>query len=269
MLCPACLRHDGAEHQLDSVNGLVLGCGNGHRFDANRRGYLSAIDPSSGISGDTRQILEERARFLLLGHYQPIMDAVAASIPPSPSLSVLDAGSGTGHYLANVLSASPDRRGLALDASSPAVAMSVATARSPGLVADTWKPMPVRTARADVILCVFAPRNAEEFARILAPEGLLVVVTPAADHLAELRAAGLVIGMHPDKLEALERGLQEQFTLATHLPVSFAMDLDAGSAASLVGMGPSGHHERSGAWSGGVVTASVDLTVWRPRLGIR
>jgi len=243
----------------------VLGCDTGHRLDANRRGYLNAIDPSAGIAGDTREILEARAQFLDLGFYRPIMDAVAASIPSSPSAHVLDAGSGTGHYLAHVLSAHSDRRGLALDASSLAVAASVARAHSPGLVADTWRPLPVRTGRADVILCVFAPRNAAEFARILAPAGSLVVVTPGASHLAELRAAGLAIGMQADKLDALTISLDPEFERASHVHVAFSMDLDSRQAGLLTAMGPSGHHEARGRWSGGTVSADVDVTVWRAR----
>ena len=225
---------------------------------------MSSIDPTAGISGDTREILDARARFLDLGHYQPIMDAVAASIGDSPTLSVLDAGTGTGHYLARVLSESHDRHGLALDASSPAVASAVARAGSPGLVADTWKALPVRSGRADVILCVFAPRNAGEFARILGAGGQLVVVTPSPDHLVELRALGITIGMQDDKLEALSRSLEPVFERVDHSPVAFVMDIDAASGAILAAMGPSGHHERSGAWTGGTITAAVDVTVWRP-----
>ena len=246
------------------LGGLVLGCERGHRFDANRRGFLSAIDAGAGIAGDTREILEARARFLDLGHYRPIMDAVAASMPPSPSLRVLDAGSGTGHYLAHVLSAGSERTGLALDASSPAVALSVARTGSPGLVADTWRRLPVRSGRADVILCVFAPRNAAEFARILALNGTLVVVTPTPHHLVELREAGLTIGMQEDKLDALTRTLDESFRQSAHSRLSFALTLDADAGAALASMGPSGHHERSGGWEGGTVTAAVDVTVWRP-----
>jgi 23S rRNA (guanine745-N1)-methyltransferase len=192
------------------------------------------------------------------------MDAVAASLPSAPALRVLDAGSGTGHYLAHVLDTGHNRSGLALDASSPAVALSVSRAHSPGLVADTWKPLPVRSDAADVILCVFAPRNTSEFARMLASAGVLVVVTPAPAHLVELRNAGLTIGMQEDKLEALGRTFDGTFSLQQHAPVTFGMDLDAESGAALAAMGPSGHHDRSGSWLGGTVTADVDVTLWRP-----
>lgn len=240
----------------------MLGCDAGHRLDANRRGYLTAIDQSAGIAGDTREILEARSQFLDLGYYQPIMDAVARSIPPSPSTRVLDAGSGTGHYLAHVLSAGSDRRGLALDASIPAVAASVGRAHSPGLVADTWKPLSVRTARADVILCVFAPRNAPEFARILSATGRLVVVTPGPAHLIELREAGLAIGMQPDKLSALDVSLRPAFDREARTRVTFPMELSGEDAALITGMGPTGHHHPTGAWLGGSVTADIDVTVW-------
>ena len=243
----------------------MLGCDAGHRFDANRRGYLSAIDPTAGITGDTREILEARARFLDLGHYRPIMDAVAASVGTVPSASILDAGSGTGHYLAHVLSVSPDRRGLALDASGHAVAASVARAHSPGLVANTWKPLPVRSDRADVILCVFAPRNAAEFARILRPDGRLIVVTPGTGHLAELRSAGLVIGMQEGKLEALAAALGTAFERSASATLAHTIDMDATAGSMLAGMGPSGHHERLGRWDGGTVSLHADVTVWGVR----
>lgn len=195
------------------------------------------------------------------------MDAVAASIdhPRSRPLEIVDAGSGTGHYLAHLLSRGPDRRGLALDASSVAVAMSVATAHSPGLVADTWKLLPVRTDRADAILCVFAPRNASEFARILRPTGSLVVVTPGPRHLTELRESGVVIGMQENKQDALARGLGEHFQCTDRTALEYSVHISAEDGDDLASMGPSGHHERSGAWIGGSVSVDVDVTIWALR----
>jgi len=191
---------------------------------------------------------------------------VAATLPADRSLAILDSGAGTGYYLQHVLSRSPIAQpALAVDASSAAVAMSVASTGSCGLVADVWRPSPVRDARADAILCVFAPRNAAEFNRVLRADGTLVVVTPASDHLAELRAAGLLIGMQPDKLAKLDESVEGHFRLAERMSLRYEIDLSPAVAADLTGMGPSGHHEPTGVWQGGSVTVSVDVSSFRPR----
>ena len=257
--CPHC------GQPLAALDGLVLGCADGHRFDSNRRGYLSVLDASKGIVGDTRPILEARARFLALGHYQAIADAVAATLPTDHALAILDSGSGTGYYLQHALTRSPGAvDALAVDASVAAVTMSIASTAACGLVADVWRPSPVRDSRADVILCVFAPRNPAEFHRMLRADGTLVVVTPASDHLAELRAAGLVIGMQPDKLARLDDSLHEQFSLTRRDSLRYEIDLSAAAAADLTGMGPSGHHEPAGEWQGGSVIVSVDVSAFAP-----
>jgi 23S rRNA (guanine745-N1)-methyltransferase len=216
--------------------------------------------------GDPRELLEARARFLALGLYEPIADAVAAALPTERPLAILDSGAGTGYYLQHVLSHSPIAHDpLAADASQAAVAMSVAATGSCGLVADVWRPSPVRDSRADAILCVFALRNPAEFARILRPSGTLVVVTPATEHLAELRAAGLLIGMQHDKLARLDESLAGHFDLERRDSLRYEIDLSTAAAADLTTMGPSGHHDTAGAWKGGTVTVSVDCSVFTPR----
>ena len=256
--CPHC------SQPLDALEGLVLGCAAGHRFDSNRRGYLSVLDASKGILGDPRELLEARARFLSLGFYEPIADAVAASLPTDSPLAILDSGAGTGYYLQQVLSRSPIAHdSLAADASQAAVAMTVASTGSCGLVADVWRPSPVRDARADAILCVFAPRNPAEFARILRTGGTLVVVTPTGEHLAELRAAGLLIGMQQDKLTRLDESLAGHLELEHRSGLRYEMNLTPAAAADLTAMGPTGHHDTNGTWTGGPVTVSVDLSVYR------
>lgn len=258
--CPHC------SQPLEALGGLVLGCENGHRLDSNRRGYLTALSGSSGIHGDPRGLLEARARFLARGFYDPIADAVAAALPPHGSLSVVDSGTGTGFYLSHVQSSRAEAvDAIVVDVSPAAVAMSVAATASPGLVADVWQPSPIRSERADAVLCVFAPRNPAEFARVLRADGRLVVVTPASDHLRELRAAGLLLGMQEDKLARLDGSLLPHFDLAARAPVRSTVDLDPAAARDLTSMGPSGHHELEREWPGGTVTVAVDVSTFQRR----
>ena len=211
-------------------------------------------------------MLQARARFLESDRFAPIADALLTALPRREGLSVIDAGAGTGYYLRRVLSESPGgSEALAMDASSAAVSMSVASTGACGLVADIWSPIPVLDDRADVILCVFSPRNAAEFHRILRPGGRLLVVTPTERHLAELRAARLLIGIQERKRERLDEALSTHFELDRRSPVEFQFDLDSEAAFDLTTMGPSGHHELAGAWPGGTVTASIELSEFSAR----
>jgi len=255
--CPRC--HEA----LTAIGGLVLGCGTGHRFDANKRGYLSLLGDSK-FTGDTAAILDARERFLGRGHYAPIAEAVAQAIPDATG-SLLDSGCGTGYYLATALRAHPHLSPLALDVSAAAVARTVAATGAPGLVADVWRPLPVRDSSADALLCIFAPRNPAEFARVLARTGTLVVVTPAPEHLEQLRATGAVIGLQPDKLNHLDESLSGDFSLRSRDELSYTLRLDATETGHLSGMGPSGHHEGAIAPVGGDVTVSVTLSTFSPR----
>ena len=258
--CPRC------RLPLDSEGALTLVCDAGHRFDGNKRGYLNALDPHHGIHGDTAPILAARAAFLELGHYRPIADAIVARMPQSfadAPARLVDSGCGTGYYLARVLEAAPGTHALALDASASAVTSAVRLTGSPGLVADVWRELPVRDAIADVITCVFAPRNPAEFARILQSGGRLTVVTPRPAHLAELRDAGHLIGMQSDKLAHLDETLGALFDLEDRSALEYAAALDGPAQRLVARMGPTGHHEDhvSPEDSPGLAERALDVTI--------
>jgi 23S rRNA (guanine745-N1)-methyltransferase len=90
----------------------------------------------------------------------------------------------------------------------------------------------------DVLLDVFAPRNAPEFARVLKPGGRLLVVIPTARHLAELRQVYPLLAIQEDKRQAVETAMGEYFTLASAHVLTAALKLDAAAVADLVGMTP-------------------------------
>ncbi|MCU1425070.1 MAG: hypothetical protein JWM51_1361 [Microbacteriaceae bacterium] len=162
-----------------------------------------------------------------------------------------------------------------LDVSVDAVALATRATGAPGVVSDVWRPLPVRTGRADVVLCVFAPRNPAEFARVLRPHGSLVVVTPRAAHLAQLRAQGRLIGMQPDKLAHLDESLAEEFALTARRALEYDVMMTAEQQADLGAMGPSGHHSNIGGTrapeygvldaetDAAAVTVAVDVSVYR------
>lgn len=264
--CPNCFL------PLTSSGRLVLACDSGHAFDANKRGYVSLLSGAHKFIGDSAVMLDARDRFQSGGWYEPLRDAISHVIGAESPRRILDIGCGSGYYLRGVLPPEPSSiRALGMDLSPAAVVRTVQHPASiDGLVADVWSPLPIRNGAADVILNVFAPRNAAEFHRVLRPGGLLLVVVPQPTHLQELRAAGLAVDMQQDKAVHLTAGLAEWFVPESRTALSRLMYLDAVDVAALIGMGPSAHHTDPASLGSAEdvqrdVTAAFDLFSFRRR----
>ncbi|MFC4013999.1 putative RNA methyltransferase [Nonomuraea purpurea] len=163
-----------------------------------------------------------------------------------PAPVIVDAGAGTGHYLATVLHAVDDGIGMAFDVSKHAVRRAArAHPRAGAFVADVWRPLPIRGGVVDVVIDVFAPRNGPEFRRILRPGGAVVVVTPGGRHLSPLVEELGLLSVDEEKERRLARSL-EGFTEVGRRSVEFDMELTPGEIAQVVGMGPSAWHTEAG-----------------------
>ncbi|MFD8233317.1 putative RNA methyltransferase [Streptomyces sp. NPDC059696] len=269
LTCPLC------PSALERTAG-ALRCAERHTFDIARHGYVSLLTGHRRApSADSPGMVRSRAAFLGAGHYAPLARTLArlASELAPPDGIVVDAGAGTGHYLAAVLDALPRALGLGLDSSTAALrtaARSHVRARAAGW--DVWRPWPVRTGCADLVLNVFAPRNGPEFHRVLGPDGALLVVTPTGRHLRELRGPLGLLEVDPRKEERLRRSLGVTFRLEGTELLEWVMRLPADDVACLVGMSPTAHHLTGGQLSDRVgrlgdpvpVTASFAVSVYRP-----
>ncbi|AXB44266.1 putative RNA methyltransferase [Amycolatopsis albispora] len=247
----------------------ALRCDRGHSFDLAKQGYVNLLHAKIPAgTADTAEMVAARVEFLGAGHYRPLAGAVAAQTARfSPEL-IVDAGAGTGYYLAEALT--EQSHGLALDVS--AVALRRAAKAHPAIGAavwNLWEPWPVADQAADVVLNVFAPRNAPEFRRVLRPGGALVVVSPNPGHLAELGSA--VLGIGEDKEQRLDSSLAAHFTLDHREEISYPLRLEPAEVRHVVGMGPAAHHlhrdgraERLAEFTEPVdVTASFTVSVFR------
>ncbi|WP_426624367.1 methyltransferase domain-containing protein [Leifsonia sp. McL0607] len=258
--CPACGR------DLEPVDRLVLGCAEGHRHDVNKRGYVSLLGAGSKHFGDSADMLDARDAVLESGAYSPIADAVAAAEALPAGARVLDAGAGTGHYLRAVLATAPEVTGLAMDLSPAAVTRAVRSSPSiDGLVADTWRPLPLRSQSVDAVLDVFAPRNLSEFHRVLRPGGVLTVVVPRADHLASLRESGAMLDIPADKADDVIAAAKALYAPLTREHVRFVLALDDALRLALAGMGPSARHADAAPATTDETTVSVDVLTFTAR----
>jgi 23S rRNA (guanine745-N1)-methyltransferase len=220
----------------------ALGCEQGHRYDLARQGYVNLLAGRVPASPDTAGMVAARDSVLAEGHFAPVAAALAAgaSAVAIDGGLVIDVGAGTGYYLAAVLDRLPDRLGLAVDVSTPALRRAARVhPRADAIAADAWHGLPLADGCADLVLNVFAPRNGDEFGRILRPGGTLLVVTPRPDHLATL---GSPLAVDPDKLQRLEVTLGRWFRLADAREYAYEVGLSRDQAAALVAMGPSARH---------------------------
>jgi 23S rRNA (guanine745-N1)-methyltransferase len=129
------------------------------------------------------------------------------------------------------------------------------------VAADAWRALPLRNDAASVVLSVFAPRGAREIARILAPGGAVLAITPTERHLAELRAPLGLLRTEPGKADRLASDLR--LHERERRLVERELRLTADEALLAARMGPAAHHDRPVATLPDTVTAtlSVELTV--------
>lgn len=254
--CPLC-------QEPLAQTGAALQCARGHSFDLARDGYVNLL--TGKPRGDTREMAHARRSFLEQGWYAPLAERLRvlagqsladADAPPVDAAPVmLDAGCGEGYYLGHLLSAprgddahvcaatAQGRVYLGLDISKDAIRM--AARRHPSarfVVADVTRRLPLATGVVALLLDVFAPRNAAEFARLVAPGGTLLVVIPAPDHLVELRNALSLLGIEPEKERHVAAQLSGSFDLVSTDALSYPMRLDHAAVTSLVAMTPNAWH---------------------------
>ncbi|MCI0155843.1 methyltransferase domain-containing protein [Leifsonia shinshuensis] len=258
--CPVC------SHDLEQVDRLTLGCDAGHRHDVNKRGYVSLLGGGSKFLGDTADMLDARDAVLERGTYSPIADSLVAAAAPAADARILDAGAGTGYYLRALLAAAPGAAALALDLSPAAVTRAVRSSpHIDGLVADTWRPLPVRSGGVDLVVDVFAPRNLAEFHRVLRPGGTLVVVVPRADHLASLRQEGTMLDIPADKSDDVSAAATPLFAPLARERVTYALPVDEALRRALTAMGPSARHADAAPAEVAETTVSVDVLSFAAR----
>ncbi|MEU9837189.1 putative RNA methyltransferase [Streptosporangium sp. NPDC048047] len=271
LICPVC--GDGL-----GLGDRVLRCPRGHAFDVARQGYVSLLTGSQAPgTADSAAMVAARDSFLGAGHFAPLVEAVAAACRTGTGAAadvrvVVDAGAGTGHYLAGALDRLPGAVGIALDVSKNAIRRAArAHPRLGAVVADVWRPLPVRDGAADVILNVFAPRNGPEFARVLGPGGTLVVVTPTPRHLRPLVGRLGLLSVDEDKERRVAASLGDRFTEAERSVHEFEMALGRAAVEAVVGMGPSAwhtdpenmHHEIAKLPETNYVTASFRMSIFQ------
>lgn len=257
----------------------AFACASGHSFDRARQGYVNLLRPTRLRGDNAEMLRARRrfldagwyapladALSQMLGAWlleqEQRKERAEPPIIPGAARALLDLGCGEGYYLRRLAQAQATMlaaqgwRLYGLDLSRDAIRMAAGRAaldarqgadqpvgrsspRVTWMVASARARLPFADGGVGALLNVFAPRAPEEFARVMAPGGLLMVVTPLAEHLAEARAAlPWLLNPQPGKDDRLRAALEDTFALVEARTVRFTLALDAAALADLAAMTP-------------------------------
>lgn len=224
----------------------------GHSYDVAKQGYVTlAAGKGIGHEGDSLEMVNSRETFLSNGHFAPFVEAVSDAVDDVVERAagdadpiVVEAGAGTGYYLAHTLDLIEGARGVGLDVSVPAAKhLAKSHPRVGAVVADVWEQLPIRTGSVHALAVVFAPRNPAEFARVLVDGGEAVMLVADQGHLDELREPLGILGVEDGKIERLVAQSAGHLAPAADPElIEFPMQLGRDAIAVQVGMSPSARH---------------------------
>jgi len=187
-------------------------CANNHSFDIARSGYVNLLQPQDRRSpnpGDTAEAVAARRKFYERG--DPLVDLIVRAFPVEGAL--LDVGCGEGSHLAAFRRAY-DVEAWGIDISVPAIELAARTFRDCSfVVANADRFLPFADASFGAVTSITARMNAEEFHRVLRPDGALLVVIPGAEDLVELREATQGERVERDRVERTIAEFASHFAL--------------------------------------------------------
>ena len=181
--CPVC-----AEKLTQTSNTLI--CPARHCFDLAKEGYVNLLGGSrpGDRHGDSREMALSRKAFLNKGYYSPLADAVGNVLGKNvPCGNVLDICCGEGYYTEALANKLPNLSFYGFDISREMVRLAAKRKSGAKFFVANLASIPVGDSCVQAAVHLFAPFNAEEFGRILAPNGVLLSVIPGKDHLMGLK----------------------------------------------------------------------------------
>lgn len=166
-------------------------CANNHTFDKAKQGYVNLLPVQfkhSKEPGDNKEMVQARRAFLDKGYYQPLVDNMLALYHKysDKASSVFDAGCGEGFYTHQHKTAENSVYGV--DIAKETIKIAAKRYQDCFFSVATLSDLPFENEHFGWLYSVYAPILEKEFTRILKDKGYLLTVTPAENHLFELKS---------------------------------------------------------------------------------
>lgn len=187
--CPIC-------RNRFTLVGNSLKCDKGHSFDIASSGYINLLKPgkmNNSKAGDSKEMIRARSNFFLSKSYLPIREKICEIVGRFKNDVIIDAGCGEGYYTEGLAECLPSSSVIGFDMSKFGCEHGAKSARR-GCKSNVLYSvssifeMPVDNGCADIVVNMFAPVASEEFLRVLATQGLLIVVSSGIEHLNGLKS---------------------------------------------------------------------------------
>tara|TARA_R110000787_G_scaffold167411_1_gene280373 strand:+ start:1349 stop:2167 length:819 start_codon:yes stop_codon:yes gene_type:complete len=220
----------------------VFRCENNHSFDLAKENYLNLLPVQFKHSmnpGDNKAMVNARRAFLEQGYYQPLADRLVAlyqekvGINNHKQTNFLDAGCGEGFYTHQHKNTENTVYGI--DIAKEAIKKAGKKYQQCHFSVATLSKLPFADGLFSWIVSVYAPILEQEFTRVLANGGFLLTVTPAKQHLMQLKQHIYNDAKEHDE----EKSPIDHLTLVHQENISYQMHLKTGQdTLNLLAMTP-------------------------------
>ena len=182
-ICPLC-------QQALTLTDKTYRCINNHSFDQAKQGYVNLLPVQfkhSKAPGDNKNMVNARRAFLDKGFYQPLVDKMLALYQQygEQNAPLLDAGCGEGFYTHQHKTITNQVYGV--DIAKETIKIAAKRYKNCHFSVGTLSKLSFADSYFGWLISVYAPILETEFTRILNKEGYLLTVTPAEQHLLELK----------------------------------------------------------------------------------
>lgn len=217
-LCPLC-------QQALSLTDKSYRCINNHSFDQAKQGYVNLLPVQfkhSKAPGDNKDMVIARRAFLDKGFYQPLVDKMLALYQKyaQPNAPILDAGCGEGFYTHQHKTTLNQVYGV--DIAKETIKIAAKRYQACHFSVGTLSKLSFADNYFAWIISVYAPILETEFTRILKSDGYLLTVTPAEQHLFELKS---LIYRQANEHDITKSPI-EQLTLIEEQKLTYPMHFD-------------------------------------------
>ena len=213
-------------------------CEKKHTFDISEKNHVNLL------LANQKKMMDNRRSFLNKGYYwrfsEELNEVIAAHLQPSGEY-ILDAGCGEGYFISmlkNNLGSDVNRTTIdyyGIDISKSAIKYATIRDKTINFAVGSSFNLPILDNSLDCVIRNFAPGEAREFSRVLKDTGKLIVITPAVDHLFELKER---LYEKPRKHE-VKNDFIEGFELIEHRQIKYNIDLkDNADIQNLITMTP-------------------------------
>lgn len=231
LMCPVC------RQQLE-LQDRTWACENLHSFDVAKQGYVNlhvVQHKHSKTPGDTPESVSARREFLSAGHYAPLLSTIKTILQDLNVSTLLDIGCGEGYYTASMQK--DVQHCVGVDIAKNAVQHAAKTNSAVTWVVGTGAVLPVQDHSVDICTSLFSPIPQEEICRVLKNNGYCLVVTPASQHLYNMREA-LFEQVNPHEPQKFVEQMDSRFELINQQQVDAPLDLSANDLKNLIAMTP-------------------------------